>query len=307
MSELKYDFNKLSKSGKEYKYQMLIRRAKEVIASYTDKLTIRQLYYRLVSSQDIENNRSQYVYYDDVLTEYRKQNLDFAEYFEDKTRKIISDISVYDLERFSEIINDKIENVKTDYPYFYINANLLQPKITVILLEKQALESIFQRAVGKMSILVVSRGFNSFTQLKELANLVKNDKRELNLYTFTDFDDSGLLIEQNFINQCKDHLGLEFNSITRIALTKEYIEANNIPTNPTKTSTHSQFNLPYFVELDAIEPNELKTLVKDVCKLNFDKDLENAIRKAFRVRNRRLKKAYFRELKKIDLSKIGAD
>lgn len=288
----------------EKKYEMIIRRSKEIIAEYSMKLTIRQLYYRLVASQNIENNRSQYVYFDKVLTDYRKDNLDFANYFDDKTRTIKSDINSYRLDNFTEKIKYELNNIKENYPYYYVGANRLQKRITVILLEKQALESIFERAIGHMSILVVSRGFNSFTQMKELADLVKNDKRELHLYTFTDFDDSGLLIEQNFIEQTREHLGIEFASITRIALTQELIELHGFPTNPTKQTTHSKFNLPYFVELDAIEPNMLRNMVKEVCEINYDYDLHDAIQKAFKIRNRRIKKQYFRELRKIDLSEI---
>lgn len=296
----------------EKKYEMLIRRAKEIIAEYSMKLTIRQLYYRLVAANDIPSNRSQYVYYDKVLTKYRQEHPEFADNFEDyldvvikdKTRKVESDMYVYDLDTFSSMIRQKLNNIKRSYPNYWITPNRLQKKVTVILLEKQALESIFERAIGNMSILVVARGFNSFTQMKELADIVIGDDREFHLYTFSDFDDSGHLIEENFLRQTKEFLGIEWDSITRVALTQEYIEEHNLPLNPTKQSTHSKYNLPYFVELDAIDPRALTEMVEEVCSQNFDFELQAAIEKAFRARNRRLKKAYFRELKKIDLSKI---
>jgi len=290
---------------KEKKYEMLERRTREIIAEYDISLTIRQVYYRLVSSQDILNNKSQYVYFDKCITEAREKDFKLAEAFEDKTRKITSDLDPAYVESFSEAIRWKIENVKTDYPYFYHGYNRLQPKITVILLEKQALETIFQNAIGHCSILVTARGFNSFTQMNNLRKLVENDERELHLYTFTDYDDSGLLIEKNFIRQMNETFGIEFNSIKRIAITKEQIEKYDIPQNPTKKTTHSNGSeLEYFVELDALDPKLLTSLVKDVCNRNFDSELYNAMRKAFQYRNRRLKKAYFRKLKKIDLSTI---
>jgi len=292
---------------KEYKYQMLNRRTKEIIAEYDMRLTIRQIFYRLVSAQDIMSNRSEYVYFDKVFTEYRQQNISIAQYIEDKTRKIIENIyEDYPLDSYSESINNTLENVKTGYPYQSYNKNLLQSKITVILVEKQALENIFVRAIVGYpnTLLVVCRGFNSFTQMYELREMVKDTDKELNLYIFTDYDDSGLLIQDNFIKQMREYLTIEFDNIKRIALTDEQINKYNLPQNPTKKSTHSKYNLSYFVELDALDPNILTDLIKDCCKENYDENLYNAIDKALTIRNRRLKKAYFRELKKIDLSKI---
>lgn len=287
---------------KEKKYEMIIRRSKEIVDTYDILITLRQLYYRLVASTDIPNNRSNYNYFDKVLTEYRQKNNSFAEYFDDKTRKIVADIDCFRFDSFSSEIESQLEYVKTGYPYYEVDSNLLQEKITIILLEKQALETIFTNAIGHMSILVVARGFNSFTQMNELKNMLKNDDREKNLYVFTDFDDSGLLIQNNFLNQMRKHLKVHFDNVERIALTKDLIEKYKLPHNPTKESTHKKFRLPYYVELDALEPNILTELVESVSERNYDKDLYRAINKAIGFRNRRMKKQYFRKLKEIDFS-----
>lgn len=290
---------------KEKKYEMLIRRTKEIIASYRDKLTVRQLYYRLVSSGDISNKRTEYMYLIKALTDYRQKNLSFAGNFEDKTRTIKSKINQgYSLTNFSDKIEYAIDSIKTDYPSYYVSGNVFQKEICLVLLEKQALETIFERAIGEMSILVVARGFNSFTQMYELRKLLKDDDREVHVKIFTDFDDSGLLIQNNFLNQMRKYLKIHFTNVERIALTKELVEKHNLPTNPTKKSTHSKYNLPYFVELDALEPKLLTDMIKTECRKHFDTDLRNAVKKAIRYRNRRLKKAYFRELRYIDLSDI---
>ena len=289
----------------EFKYDMIIRRSKEIIDMYSIKLTLRQLYYRLVAFNDIKNSKSSYNYFDKILTEYRQKNNKFAEYFEDKTRKLVSDISCYAYEPMSTMINKQLESAKTDYPYYWVDSNLLQEKITIILLEKQALETIFTNAIGHMSILVVARGFNSFTQMNNLKNILKNSDKEKNLYIFTDFDDSGLLIQNNFLNQMRKHLKIRFDNVERIALTKDLIEKYSLPHNPTKKSTHARYDLPYYVELDALVPNVHTELVKGVCKPNYDFDLNRAIRKMIRIRNRRMKKKYFKELGEIDFSDLS--
>ena len=296
---------------KEFKYEMLIRRSKEIISEYDITLTIRQVYYRLVSNLDIENNRSQYVYYDKIITKYRQQDLDFANFFKDKTRQIIdkSDID-FPYWKYSQIINDRIEKVKTDYPQLTYNENLLQDKVNVILLEKDALADLFEKAITPNTILIVSRGLNSFSQMNDLRKICQDKNRELKLYNFTDYDDTGYLIQDNFIEQMELYLGVTFDSRERIALTQELIEKYNIPINPDAKrvkqakSTHRDYGLPYFVELDAIEPKMLMSLVNDTCEKNFDNELWESVNKALTIRNRRIKTKYFRELKKIDLSKI---
>lgn len=299
---------------KEKKYEMLIRRSKEIVNSYINlniDLTIRQVYYQLVVNLDIPNNRSQYVYFDKVITDYRKQDLEFANLFIDDTRDEIEPLDIYyPYWKFNELINICIDKIKTEYPKFSYNELLLQDKINIILLEKRALKRIFEKGKTPNTMIVCSKGINSFTQMNDLRKLIENEKRVLNLYCFTDFDDTGMFIQENFISQMKEYLGIEFNSIERIALTQELIEMYKLPIDPTaktikqETSTHKDYNLPYFVELDAIEPNLLINLVHNTCMKNYNKNLYNAINKALSMRNRRLKKAYFRQLKKIDLSKI---
>ena len=291
---------------KEFKYEWLVRRTKDLIKEYTDKLTIRQIYYRLVVNNEIVNNRSQYVYFDKVLTEARQKDLILADYFEDDTRKIYHNIYIdYPYWQFSKIIEESIDQVKTHYPAFSYNECLFQDKITVILLEKRTLRRIFESALqGFPHILIVGGGFNSFTQMLEARKLMINDNREMNLHCFGDFDDSGLLIQNTFLNQMRKYLKIHFTNVTRVALTKNQIEEYQLPTNPSKESTHSKYNLPYFVELDALEPTLLRSLVRKCIDKNFVLEIWNKIQKAMKYRNRRLKTKYFKELRKIDLSKI---
>lgn len=296
---------------KEFKYEMLIRRSKEIASEYTIKLTIRQVYYRLVSNLDIDNNRSQYVYFDKALTVYRQKNLEFADLFKDETRKIVNTSEIdYPYFGFNQILNERLTDVQNGYPKFTYNENLLQDKVNIILLEKDALRELFEQSITPNTIIIVSRGLNSFTQMNDLKNILTDDNRELKLYTFTDFDDTGYLIQDNFIKQMRKYLNIEFDSFERIALTNDLIEKYSIPINPEAKkskqakSTHKDYGLPHFVELDAIEPKLLMDLVNKTCKQNFNQDLFNSIEKTFNIRNRRLKTKYFKELKKIDLSKL---
>ncbi len=286
----------------EKKYEKLVRLSKDIITEYNVRLTIRQVYYQLVVKQYIQNNRSEYVYFDKCLTEARQKDLTLASYFDDRTRKIVNKSDeAYDRDTFSEIINYKLNWVKTSRPFVLFDKNNMQPKICVILLEKDALASVFEQAMQSFGgILVICRGFNSFTQLYELSKIVKNNKKEINVYCFTDFDDSGLLIQNNFLNQMRKYLKVKFDNVLRIALTKEQIESYELPQNPTKKTTHKNMNLPYFVELDALNPNVLTTMIQDCCRANFDDNLYNSMYKYVKRRNHRLVKKYEKELNKIE-------
>jgi len=273
----------------------VINSVNQILATYDDKLTVRQVFYRLVSIQLIPSNNYEYKYYDRIITDARKIGVIDASRFIDLTRTTISDIDSY-YATWQEKLEWKMSDLK-DNPYLSTSANLLQPKITIIMLEKQALQELFRKAIGKMSVLIVNRGFNSYTQLYELAKLLVNDKREKNLYTFSDYDDSGEFIEKNFIKQCGD-LGLYFDSFERVALTTELVDKYSLPINPTKKTTFaSNGKRRGDVELDALDPNLLKDLVKECCKRNYDLSLNSKIRRYRRIQERRMKKKYAKQLR----------
>jgi len=294
------------------KSDMLIEKTKEFIQEYEKlkiDLTLRQIYYLFVKNAIIPNNRSQYVYFDKVLTDYRKKNIEFDDYFVDDTRETFDKTSIdYPYWSFNQMWNDKIENIKTGYPKFTYNANLFQKEIPVILVEKNTLKRIFNKGInGFPSILIIARGFNSFSQMNDVRKIIENDdnqERKFFCYTFTDYDDSGMLIQDNFLKQMKEVFDVKFEKIERVALTKEQIIEYKIPQNPTKKTTHSRYDLEFYNELDAIKPEMLINMIYKCCRKHFDMKLYKQIQKTMEIRNRRLKIKYFKELRKIDLSTI---
>lgn len=282
------------------KKDMVIKEVLEVVKQYRNtKLTLRQIYYRLVAKLIIDNNINQYKYLSKILVEARKSGLVPYDIFEDRTRDVKSWIGSY-YDTWRSQVEYKLSEVK-DAPYISLHQNLYQEKITLIALEKQALEGIFRDAIKTMSILVVCRGYNSLTQLKELSNLLeKHPNKEVNIYFFSDFDPSGLDIQRNFKEQCID-LNINFNSFKRVALTEKQINDYSLPFAPTKLSDSRAKNWKYagVVELDALEPNILKDMIKECCSENWNDEIYPWRRKLARVQNRRAKKHYAKGLRKI--------
>lgn len=308
---------------KETKKQRLIREVLNIAKSYTSKLTLRQFHYRLVSLGEpsfYANTINAYKYLSKVLVEARKSGLVPYDLMEDRTRSIDNNTSGW-VTFWKQNVTDKINEIKNpptpDWSY-----NLWQDQISLIVVEKEALAGIFKEAMGRMSILVVCRGYNSLTQIKELKDAIRwitNIKdKEINCYFFSDYDPSGFDIQRNFFKQCDD-LGIKFNSIERIGLTETQIDDFSLPYAPTKNTdsragkkVNGEIVLDKkwekgSVELDALDPHILQDMIKDVCKDNWNEDVVKYVNKVRRIQSRRARKFYFKLLKELNFEDIGED
>jgi len=282
---------------KTIKKQALLNETIKVINSYTQKLTLRQIYYRLVAKHIIQNEYSQYKRLSKLLVEARKKGLVPFDAMEDRTREIINN-SVINYDSWRDELNHLIKWIKN--PKYYLPENLYQPKINLILLEKQALEGIFRSAIDNNTILVVCKGYNSLTQLYELSELLGEDHREIHCGFFSDYDPSGIDIQRNFKEQSIE-LGIEFDSFKRIALTKDLIKKYALPYAPTKRkdSRAKDWEDKGVVELDALEPNVLEQMIQIFCSKNWDNEIETRKNRLKLILERRYKKALAKNLKLI--------
>jgi len=279
------------------KKDLIVQEAQKVISTYTQKLTLRQIYYRLVAKLIIENKTSQYKYLSRLLVDARKSGLIRYDAMEDRTREVINNKKV---EYASWRVNLKRWITYISNPRYTLPKNLYQEKISLIVLEKQALEGIFKDAINDNSILIVCKGYNSLTQIYDLSTILENDNREVHCTFFSDYDPSGLDIQRNFLKQCED-LGVEFESFNRIALIKEQIDKYHLPYAPTKTtdSRSKDWKNRGVVELDALDPNILVDLVKKACSKNWDKNIEKQKNRLKKVLNQRYRKHFAKELIKL--------
>ena len=93
------------------------------------------------------------------------------------------------------------------------------------------------------------------------------------IYYLGDWDPSGLDIERNIedrLNEFAEDADIEF---TRIAVTPEQVERWSLPTRPTKrTDTRAKNFKGASVEVDAIPPNQLRSLVTACIERHVDED-----------------------------------
>lgn len=266
----------------------LIESAKAVIAQYGGmKLTIRQIYYRLVAAQLIPNKLSQYQYLVKLLAQARRDgDIPYTD-IEDRTRTVHippKDEVWMPGEKFNAYYN-YMHRMDQDYD---LPRWTDQPVRPIVIVEKQALSSLFQSVTDELGVdFIVNRGYPSLTLMYELAERMgrvedDNDGVEWKIIYFGDYDPSGIDIERNVGETLTDDFDMEFD-IYRKAITRQQIADYNIPPAPAKT-TDSRYNRMLEetgevmqVELDAIEPKILQNMIREAINEHFDRDIRRDV------------------------------
>lgn len=236
-------------------------------------LTLRQIFYRLVSQQYIPNEHSQYKMLSAPLSKARKDGLVPWEVIEDRTRPLYGTTgwgnhTFYLQETLKRIRDGYRRNLMVDQPY-YIE----------LFVEKQALITPFARAAERYCVVVnMGRGYSSTTVLKKMADRLRN--REERGYTpcvlaFSDLDPSGVDLVHN-LNRQFDELDA-FAEVWRIALTPDQVADYGLPHDPkalkmtdSRAAAFIETHGEYAVELDALSPPILEEMVHDSIEERLD-------------------------------------
>src|SRR5215510_1145419 len=134
-----------------------------------------------------------------------------------------------------------------------------------IWLEKDALAGVIYPVTSMFDVpLMVARGYASLSFLYNAAEYINDLTVPTYIYHFGDFDPSGVNAGEK-IEETLRELAPDADIIfERLAVTPEQITAWALPTRPTKPSdTRSKNFGEISVELDAIEPNQLRALVQE--------------------------------------------
>ncbi len=227
-------------------------------------LTLRQLYYQLVSKDIIPNKKNEYAKLSNILKKGRMAGIVDWSSIEDRIRKPKIPYWSHDVDG---AIDDTINQYRLDRMAHQEN------KIEVWV-EKDALSNVLYRVTDKYHIkLMVNRGYSSVSAMYD-AYLRLNDNDTI-LY-FGDHDPSGM----DMIRDIKDRMldfGLNIN-VVPIALTMQQIRKFNPPPNPAKTTDpRAKWYIKKFGdtswELDALPPRELISLVENAILERIDIDL----------------------------------
>lgn len=262
------------------KTQMIMDEAHKVLEDY-HPMTVRQVYYRLVSQQLIKNTRSQYQSVSRALVLARQEGAIPWDWIEDRLRRPRGVNMWHDLSCF-------IDTVKRSY-----RRNVWQNQDVYIecWLEKDALSGIFMDVLGPYGVtLNVGRGYDGWSSIRNAADRLV-EGADCYIQYYGDLDPSGRDIARSLGTR------LEFfdcyPEIEILALTPEDIETYNLPPDFTKaTDSRSGGFVAEFgdiaVELDALPIDVLKDRIAVGIEVVMDLEALKATREEEQKERRRL-------------------
>lgn len=219
-------------------------------------LTVRQLFYQMVSRGYIENTQRNYGKVQEAANNGRMAGLIDWDAIEDRTR----------FERRNAHWSSPDEILQSAAESYHIDKRLTQPVYMECWVEKDALISLVESVARKNDVLSLScRGFTSSSLLHDAAGrfIEQRDREECIILYAGDHDPSGLEISANIQKRL-----YEFGAnvkVKRIALTMEQVEQYAPPPNTTKESdsrakAYIRQYSGFSWELDALDPQVLMDL-----------------------------------------------
>jgi 5S rRNA maturation endonuclease (ribonuclease M5) len=220
--------------------------ARNYYSQQGDALTLRGLFYILVSKNVIPNTKSAYKTLSDVLARLRYKGEFPAYLIKDVTRKsnFLEQIERYAQELSEEQIKEMLKNIVETYSSFSINPWSDQKNRIIVALEKEALFDITSSWIEELSIdgikigvynLRCLKGFDSATDVINLAkevNRLKDKGYVPIILVISDFDPSGEEIFYDFTKRVRELSGALDLIVEKIMITKEQIQKFNLPSSP---------------------------------------------------------------------------
>ena len=266
--------------AKHQKTQRLIEEAQQVLAAH-HPMTVRQVYYQLVSRQVIENSRGQYQAVSNALVDARKDGTIPWEWIEDRLRR----------PRRVSMWNDLADFAETAQAAYRRDVSATQPAYLEVWLEKDALSGIFEDVLQAYGVtLNVGRGYDGWDSIHNAAERYGDGDNVTVLY-FGDFDPSG----EDMVRSLRVRLGFFGGEpeIVKCALTADDVRRYRLPADFTKaTDTRRTAFVEKFgdvaVELDALPTDLLRTrLVREV-EARMDRAALRAVRDTEQAERERL-------------------
>lgn len=241
-----------------------------IIDDYTEQghtLTVRQIYYQLVSKNVIPNNKNAYTNLSNLLTKGRMAGVIDWEAIEDRSRNLIFP---YAVDGIREAMGRTIRGYR-------LNRQQNQSTYMEVWCEKDALSGVLRRiTINYHMPLVIAKGYNSTTSMFDAHSrflLSDNIFEDYVILYFGDHDPSGLCMVKDVERRLK-RFGIDVE-IVRVALTKDQVEQYNIPPNLTKMSdTRAKKYIEEYgtssYEVDALPPNILIGLLEHAIESRLD-------------------------------------
>ncbi len=260
------------------KWNPIIKRAAEIVESYGGGVTLRQLFYRLVAEGLIPNARSPYQRLSSMSAEGRRDGT-FPNLV-DHTRQIHESSSWTSPKSALESLIEQYRRPRTEG----------QENAIYLGAEKATMLSLLDRWFGELGIpIILLRGYGSQTYLDNIRNHVWRDERDAVMIYAGDLDASGEDIERDF----EERTTLDWD-LSRIAVVYDQIDDLDLvmqpgkktdPRAPVFVEKYGPYpggdpDLPFQIEVEAIEPDTLRDLYQSALNRYWDKSKYEAVLEA---------------------------
>lgn len=227
---------------------------------------MRQLFYQLVARRVIDKTEQTYKRVCDTAVQLRLAGeLPYGKIADGhRTRR-----AVYQHGGLQEALENAFDLYRRNYW-------LDQARHIEVWCEKDALSGVILPVCETYGVTyVATRGFPSLTLIYESAMTIVGIGKPAVIFYFGDHDASGRAISTNLETDLRGH-GAEV-TVERLALNPDLIAAYQLPTRPGKwtDSRHARFAAAYgdaCVELDALPPDVLTTLVEQCIVTGIDRE-----------------------------------
>lgn len=252
------------------------------------KLSLRQLYYQLVSMDFIPNNVRSYKNLGSLVSNARQAGLVDWDMIEDRNRSTNA----------NSHWNNPAHIIESASSQFRIDKWASQEYHIEIMVEKDALSGVLVPVCRGLDVgVTANKGYSSSSTMYEIGQRLSQkagEGKQILVVYLGDHDPSGIDMGRDVKERLEIYSELECIEFSRIALNYDQIKVLNPPENPAKESDArfaayvKKFGKSSW-ELDAIEPEQLAKLVTDAVLEKRDDDLwQEAVQKETAMREQLL-------------------
>jgi hypothetical protein len=248
----------------------IIEAVQKVLQEYEQylPLTIRQIFYRLVTRDVIDKTEKGYASLCEKLNRARRAQLVAFESIRDDGLVVQRGHDFDDLEDARDYLQRLAASARFDL-------QTGQDRRLVVWCEAQGMVPQLVKVAERYGVSVISSGgFDSVTAKHDMACKLGDDPHEV--LHLGDFDPSGVHICSSLAEDLEafaDGLGLYAAEMTRLAVTPAQISALRLPTAPPKVTDRRSFEAAGTVQCEAIPPDELARILEHAITERIDMDV----------------------------------
>ncbi len=270
----------------------LIAHTEKVVRAYEAdglKLTLRQLYYQLVTQNIIKNEEKSYKRLGGLLSDARLSGLIDWGVIEDRGRRPLIWSDFTNISECCESAIDTYRKPRWNGQDHYVE----------LWVEKDALSGVLRPLASEYHVTMsVNKGYSSQSAMydasKRFHYFGAEEGKHSTLLYLGDHDPSG----EDMVRDIQDRLNMfgVFVDVQKIALTTAQVEEYDPPPNPAKltdsrAAEYIRRHGPYSWEVDALPPKELQQLIEEAILGIVDLELMDGIKDEEEVEKTKARKA----------------